>query len=154
MRVALGSELGCLAGNRSISGLCLASTLSLDRDRCNKTKNKISFSSALWLEHTQKGLDWWSGNTTSCVLGAPAVTLWKIFKVKDLLALISEAICLLYGFLCLYDLVFAFWPHCDTVVEFAVPKGLYNRLCGLPAPQSLFWYIFEIYFLCSIDWLA
>lgn len=70
-----------------------------------------------------------------CVLGAPAAALGKILEVKSLLALISEAICLLYGFLCLYDLDFAFWPHCDTVVEFAVPKGLCNRLCALPAPQ-------------------
>lgn len=58
MRVALGSELGCPDGNRSISGLCLASSLSLDWDRCDTqiTKNKISLSSNLWLEHTQKGL--------------------------------------------------------------------------------------------------
>lgn len=58
MRVALGSELGCPAGDRSISGLCMASILYLDWDRCDTqiTKNKISLSSTLWLEHTQKGL--------------------------------------------------------------------------------------------------
>lgn len=39
-------------------------------------------------------------------------------------------------FLCLYDLAFAFWPHCDTVVEFAVPKVLCNRLCS-PTVTSL-----------------
>lgn len=121
------------------------------------TKNKIFLSSTLWLEHTQKGSGWWSGDTTFCVLGAPAATLGEILEVEGLLALISEAICLLYDFLCLYDLFFAFWPHCDTVAEFAVPKSLSNRLCGLPVsqlPVFVLVYIWNTFLMFNTDWLA
>lgn len=65
-------------------------------------------------------------------------------SVKGMRALISEAACLLYGFLCLYDLILAFWPHHDTAVEFAAPRGLCNRSCGLPSPKLTIFFLEDI----------
>lgn len=71
-------------------------------------------------------------------------------------ALISGAARLLYGFLCLYDRILAFWPHHDTGVEFAAPKVLCNTSRGLPFPELTVFVLEDIrknFFMPNTDWL-
>lgn len=70
-----------------------------------------------------------------------------------MLALISEASCLLYSFLCLYDSILAFWPHLTQRLSLQPPKAsVTDDVAHLPRSyQSLIWKIQGKIFLFLIQ---